>query len=271
MTLIITLIYILTAVFWLVLTAITGHSSSDAGLYFQLLLFIIPFLGALVGFANAKKWGGFSSALGKATNFIAAGTFFWSVGMLIWNYYIFISKVEVPYPSLADASFILSWPLWAIGVIYLSKATGVKFALRSLMGKISLFVIPFIAIIGSYYTLVVVARGGVLELDGSSGWKLFFDLFYPIGTAVIMAIALTFFALSVNFLGGKYKVPIIVLVLAFIVNYLADFTFSLTTTYETYFNGHFVDFLFVTGMFLFALSLSLLRPASDISYSKVNP
>lgn len=258
----ITAIYLLAAVAWVFLTVTTGHSAHPFGLYFQIILFVIPFVGALVGFRNSRLWGGFKSALGKAVLFLSLGTFTWSIGMLAWNYYIFIAQVEVPYPSLADIAFILSWPLWALGVIYLSKATGVKFALRQAKGKALLVAVPLLAIAASYYLLVIVARGGVIELDGLNGWKLFFDLFYPIGTSVILAMALTFFSLSMDFLGGRYKNPIAILILAFLVNYLSDFTFSLTTTNETYFNGHFVDFLFFTAMYLFSLSLSMFKPPS---------
>ena len=260
MTTLITSVYLTSTLFWVVLTVYTGHSAHTAGLYLQIILFAVPFLGAVWGLRNGIHWGGFKSAVGRAVIFLSLGTLTWSLGMLAWNYYIFISKVEVPYPSLADAFFILSWPLWALGVIYLSKATGVKFALRSLRGKVSLFVIPLIAIVASYYMLIMVARGGVIELDTSSVLKVFFDLFYPIGTAIILAMSLTFFALSLEYLGGIYRKPIVILIIAFLVNYLSDFTFSLTTTKETYFNGHFVDFLFLTAMYLLATSLSMMSP-----------
>jgi len=246
--------------FWVYITVLTGHSDHPYGLYLQILLFLIPFVGSIVGLINARRWGGFKSAVGRAIVFLSLGTLTWSMGMLAWNYFIFIAQVEVPYPSWADAAFILSWPLWALGVISLSKATGVKFALREAKGKVLLVIVPILAIIASYYMLIWVARGGVIELDGSNGLKLFFDLFYPIGTAVILAMALTFFSLSMDFLGGRYKVPITILILAFVVNYLSDFTFSLTTTSGSYFNGHFVDFLFLTAMYLLALSLSMMSP-----------
>src|SRR3990167_4693892 len=147
MTKFVTTIYLITAVFWVLLTIKTGHTAHPAGLYFQIILFLIPFSGALFGLKNAKLWGGFNSAVGKSIIFLSLGTLTWSIGMLAWNYFIFIAKVEVPYPSWADAAFILSWPLWALGVVYLSKATGVKFALRSVKGKISLFIVPLIAIL----------------------------------------------------------------------------------------------------------------------------
>lgn len=270
MTTLISLIYAATALFWIGLTLQTGHTDSTAGLYLQILLFVVPFLGALVGFAHAMKWGGLKSAVGKGVFFISLGTLFWSLGMLMWNYYIFIAAVEIPYPSLADAFFILSWPFWAIGVLNLSKATGVRYALKAMGGKLMTVVIPVIAIAASYYLLVVVARGGVIELDPTSAWKVFFDLFYPIGSAVILALTLTFVSLSGSFLGGRYRTPIIILVCAFLVNYFADFLFSWTTTNETYFNGHFVDFLFVTAMYLFALSLSLFAPPAEVPQKQQN-
>jgi hypothetical protein len=263
----VTFLYLLTVVFWISFISATGYEAMYEGAIYNFLLkpFLIgmtalPILGGLFGLYRASEWGGLRSAVGKSMTLLSLGSIFWGLGMVLWNYYLFAGIEEIPYPSWADAAFILSWPMWALGVVFLSKATGVKFALRAAKGKVQLVLVPLIAIAASYYLLVVVARGGVWELDASNGFKLFFDLFYPIGTAIILAMALTFFSLSKDFLGGRYKAPITILIVAFIVNYLADFTFSYTTTYETYFNGHFVDFLFTTAMYLLVLSLSLMSP-----------
>lgn len=261
-----TLIYVVAAIFWVAVGRDPAHET--AGLYMQLFLFAVPFIGALVGFHNAKRWGGTRSSLGKAVGFVSGGVLAWSVGMLFWCYYIFVAQVEIPYPSLADAAFILSWPLWTIGIIFLSRATGVRFALREMRGKVLLAVVPIAAIALAYYLLVPVARGGVLELDTLDTWKLFFDLFYPIGSAVILALTLTFFSLSSAFLGGRYKRPIMILTLALLVNFCADIIFSYTTTSGTYYNGAFVDMLFVTGMYLFSLSLALMSPRVDAARGK---
>src|SRR3989344_4157385 len=188
------IIYLITVIFWLVLTLKTGHSTSRAGYYFQLFLFIVPLVGSFIGFINARLWGGFKSAVGRAITFLSLGTLTWAIGMLIWNYYIFLAKVEVPYPSLADLAFILSWPLWTIGFVQLFKATGAKFALRGNKGKMLFVAIPLVVIAVSYYLLIVIGRGGVIDWSGG-GLKLFFDLFYPIGDVVILAIALMLFSL----------------------------------------------------------------------------
>lgn len=269
MATVLTLVYAATFLFWAFFARNPEHAS--AGLYMQLLLFVIPFIGAIVGLRNARLWGGLKSSLGKAVGFVSAGVLAWSAGMLAWCYYIFILQVEIPYPSLADALFILSWPLWTIGVFWLSKATGVRFALKETRGKVLLVCVPLVALALAYYLLVVVARGGVLEFDTLNLPKLFFDLFYPIGSAVILALTLTFYSLSSAFLGGRYRTPITLLVLAFLGNFCADIMFSYTTTNETYFNGAFPDMLFATGMYLFGLSLALMAPRVSGSLASASP
>jgi len=249
--------YVLVTLYWI---GFASHTGSEAGLYFQVLLFTMPFIGALVGFKNASAWGGFTSAVGRAVLFISLGVLSWSIGMIIWNYYIFIAGIDVPYPSFVDVGYSLSYPLWALGVIAFSKATGVRFALREMRGKVLLITIPILAIAASYYLLVNVARGGSIAIDFSNALKVFFDFYYPIGSAIVLAITLTFVSLSNDFFGGKYKTPILILIAALIVQYVADFSFSYTTTNGTYFNGYFPDFLFMTAMFLFALSLALMSP-----------
>ena len=169
----------------------------------------------------------------------------------------FFTDIEVPYPSIADAVFILSWPLWTYGLLQIYKVAGIKYALRDRKGKIALIVIPLLIIAASYYLLFQVARGGQISWDNSLV-KLFFDLFYPIGDVVILTLVVLIYTLSRNFLGGMYKKPIIWLLGGFTLNYASDLIFSFTTTNETYFNGHVVDFLFITTMFVLSLGLSFL-------------
>lgn len=253
----ISIIYIIATAYWLLLTLATGHSAHQGGLYLQIFLFAAPLFGGLVGFRNARSWGGLKSAVGRAIIFLSLGMLTWAFGMLIWNYYIFFARVEVPYPSLADVGFALSVPLWAWGIAELSKATGVRFSLHRMGGKILFVVIPVLVTIISYYLLIEVARGGVIEWT-SDGLKLFFDLFYPVGDIIILSVAVMLPILSYNFLGGLYKYSIVIICLGFGTMYFADFLFSYTTTKGTYFNGHFVDFLFVTAMSILSFALSTL-------------
>jgi len=263
---IIIFLYVVTIIFWFLFVFFTKYSAVLEGWRFDYLLkpflvgmTIIPLIGGFAGIKNSLGWGSFKSVLGRAVLSISLGILTWSGGMVIWNYYLFFTTVEVPYPSLADAIFIFSWPLWIYGLFQIAKVIGVRFALRDLSGKRTLFFLSVVAVLLSVYFSFGLAR------DWSISWdegilKLFFDLFYPIGDVVILTLILPIYWLSRRFLGGIYRVPILLLLFGFILNYIGDVIFTLTTTTETYFNGHFSDFLYTTSMFILALGVSMLNP-----------
>jgi len=259
--LIITL-YVVTALFWVMFVVSTKYTGTLEGWKFDYLLkpfllgmTLLPLIGGIIGIKNAASWGGHKTVMGRSTLALGLGMIAWAGGMVIWNYYLFFTTVSVPYPSVADAIFVLSWPLWTYGILQLSKANGIKFALRK-MSK-AIFLIPLLVILVSIYLLVFMARGGITY---DNPIKLFFDLFYPLGDIVILSVtASVYFALR-KFLGGIYKTPTLILLFGFALNYFSDFLFSYTTTKGTYFNGHLADFLFTTTMFILSLGLSMITP-----------
>lgn len=250
--------YLLVAGYWLVLYAM-GVKFAMPNYIYQFVFGLIPLTGGLLGIKTAKKWGMLKSKVGRAVLFLSLGLITWGVGQMIWSYYTIFSQVETPYPSLADVGYVLSWPLWAIGMVNLSKATGAKFSLRRVKGKLMLLIIPLLASLASYYLLIVVARDN--KIDFTSGTlKLFFDFAYPLGDVVILTLALLIFGLSSEYLGGKFKLPILAIIIGFVLNYFTDFAFSYTTTATTYYNGHWVDLMFPTVMALLAAGVNSLDP-----------
>ena len=256
---VLTLVYV-ALVLWWVLMFLNGNSNESHNYMFAISFAIVPLLGGIFGFANSAKWGMLKSSLGKGLFFISLGLITWALGQIIFSYYNIFLNVEIPYPSVADASFILSWPLWGIGVFHLSRATGARYGLKSGAGKAILVLFPILIAVLSYYLLVVVARGGQFDFAGSSGLKVFFDLAYPIGDVVILTIATVIYGLSHDHLGGRFKTPIYLLLAGFILNYVADFSFSYTTTLGSFFSANWVDLLFMTAMFILGRSIVLIRP-----------
>lgn len=216
---------------------------------------LIALFGGLLGLRQSNRWGLFKSALGKALFFLSLGLITWSIGEFIWSYYNIFLEVEVPYPSWADASFILSWPLWSIGTVFMSSATGAKFGLKTARGKLLLILIPILTFIVSYYLLITVARQGSLELAGGP-LKIFFDITYPLWDAIIITLALVIYGLSFKYLGGAFKWPVLIILAGFVINYFADFGFSYTTTINTHYNGNWVDLLFTTAMFVLSFGVN---------------
>lgn len=247
--------FFIALVIWWFTIQFSGITDTPFNLAFAFAYGLIPIIGGVFGLMESQKWGLLASKMGKALFFISLGLVTWGMGEMIWSYYNFILQVEVPYPSLADASFIVSWPLWTIGVLFMSFATGAKFGLRNVGGKVLLGLIPLAAIFLSYYLLIAVARQGSFEIAGGPV-KIFFDLAYPIWDVVILTTALLVYGLSLDFLGGKFKWPVIVTLLGFGVNYFADFGFSYTTTVETFYNGSWVDLLFMSAMFILSFGVN---------------
>lgn len=250
--------FVLVAIWWLVLYLLNIKYNIHNYLY-QFGFGLIPLLGGLSGIVKSKKWGFLRSKVGSAVFFISSGLVSWGLGQMAWSFYNIVLKIEVPYPSLADVGYIGAVPLWAIGIVYLSKATGARFSLKKIHGKIFLFIIPLLASIISYYLLIVVTRGGSIDLNNEL-LKLFFDFAYPIGDLIILTLALLIYGLSFNYLGGRFKIPIMTLVAGFILMYLTDFSFSYVTTVETYYNGHWVDLLFPAVMAILAFGINNLDP-----------
>ncbi len=246
------------AILWL--AHITDSLSNN--LYGVLFLGFIPVFGGLYGLSIARRWGFLKSALGRATVFFSLGLISWGIGTYIFSgVYNFILNVPVPYPSIADVGYILSLPLWVAGMIQLSRATGARYSLRSSKGKALLLLIPTLIIGLSYYLLVTVARGGSLDLSLSDGaLKFFFDLAYPVGDVVILSIATVIYGLSYNYFGGVYKKAIYLILSGFALMYIADFSFSYTTTLDTFYPAGWVDLLFTTAVFVLSLGIMMLDP-----------
>ncbi len=234
--------------YWIVLY----FSNQTSGVYnylYSFLFSLIPLLGGITGMFLSKEWGGLKSHVGKAVFFISLGLFLWGSGSMVWSYYNFVVQVAAPYPSWADLGFAPSIFFYGLGAIYLSKATGAKFALKNTTAKIFAFVAPLLILIASYYTLVVVARGGVLVPPGESVLKTILDIGYPLGDFISLTVAIVVSGLSFKYLGGKYKLSVISIWLGLGVMYLADFIFSYTTTLGTFYNGNYGDLMLTFGLF----------------------
>jgi hypothetical protein len=256
-------IYYLFIVAYWIITFILGLKFSQANYYYQFFFGLIPLLGGVGGLINAQKWGGLKSGLGRAVFFLSLGLVTWGLGQMVWSYYVIFEHAEVPYPSFADLGYVISWPLWSIGMINLSKATGARFGLRRNWAKVLTVVLPLVILALTYYLLIIVARDGALfpEIDTSLVFiKTVLDVGYPLGDVVILTLALLVFGLSAGYLGGRYKFAIYALLAGFVVNYFTDFSFSYSTNAETYYNGHWVDLMFPTAMALLAFGVNALAP-----------
>ncbi|CAN5752815.1 hypothetical protein BH11PAT2_BH11PAT2_01830 [soil metagenome] len=223
---------------------------------YQFALGLIPLVGGILGLLKSIRWGGFKSSVGRALLFVSLGAIAWGFGQMFWSlYYNILTHVDIPYPSLSDVGYSLSFPFLALGLINLSKATGARFSFRHPAGKVFALFIIVAGIAAAYYLLIVVARGGTIDFS-EGGLKLFFDIVYPMGDLAIFLSSLLIYGLSFKYLGGGYKLATLSIISGLLVLFVGDFTFSYTTTVGTYYNGHWVDLILPTAWMMIVFGVN---------------
>lgn len=242
-------------VFWWVVIFRSGYVGRLDNYAWVVLLTVIPVVGGLYGLYLARFWGAFRSVFGRGVLFLALGLLGWSFGDFVWSYYNIFRQVEVPYPSVADFGFFSIVPFWFLGMTQIARASGARYALRTARGKILLVAIPILVFVLSYYLFLADKT-----IEQGDPLKVFFDIAYPLGDMFTASAAVLALLLTAGFLGGRMRVPILVLIVGFIVQYLADFSFSYTSTTGTYFNASWVDMLYLTSQFIVSFGVAMLVP-----------
>lgn len=255
---------LLLVVFWFVLH-IEGSKGGFYNYFYSFLFGLIPLIGGIVAIFRSHIWGGLRSAVGKAVFYIGLGIFLWGCGEMIWSYYNFFAGVAAPYPSLADIGFAPSIFFYGLGSMYLSNATGAKFAWRNKYAKMFVTIALILISAFSYYILVTVARNGIVIPAGESTLKTILDVAYPLGDFVALCLAVIISGLSFRYLGGKYKSDISSILLGLGVMFVADSIFSYTTTIGTYYNANFGDLLLTIGVFLLTFGVLGFYQVKDAS------
>ncbi len=241
-------------IFWDILY-LSGEKTGFYNYLYSFLFGLIPLFGGITAIIKSSVWGRFKSAIGKAVFFIGIGLFLWGVGETVWSYYNFFKGIAAPYPSIADLGFAPSIFFYGLGAVYLSKATGAKYGLKSKTAKAVVILAAVITSILSYYILIVIARGGILLPEGEGALKAILDIAYPFGDFLALAVAVIISGLSFKYFGGKYKIDIFSILAGLAVMFIGDSIFSYATTVGTYYNGNYGDLVLTVGLFLITFGI----------------
>lgn len=243
---------------WFTVVNIIGLRETVWSHIYSLLLAIVPGMGGCIGLYRMRQWGGYKSIIGKAVFFISMGLVAWSLGSWVWTYYNFFLGVEAPYPSWADIFYFQIYFFWGAGLLVLSNITSVESSGSNLKEKVIFFCIPIVMAIVTYFLLFLDLHGG--QLNYANLPKVFVDLYYPLGDVAVLTIIVLSSGATFNFLGERLKLPIMLLIIGFMINYIADFYLAYTTQIGTYYVGSTSDLLFTISMFILSLGLSNLHP-----------
>ena len=243
------ILYVIIVTWWFRINYTTISNPSEVHL-FGAVYSLIALFGAIEGFRVARKWGAWSSALGRSIIFFSLGLFGLWFGQFVWSYYNIIVKVEVPYPSLADIGFFSIIPFYALGGAHLGQATGARFVRKSTTGVITSLVVPLVILSVVYFVFLK-----EYSFDASAPLRSFLDFAYPFGEGITISIATIVFLLSYRILGGKMRTRILYILFALVFHFITEYTFLYRAAAGTYYNGGPVDLMYATSFFIMSIGL----------------
>lgn len=244
---IVILIFSLFTFFWILINYVTGYSVYRD--LFSDIYGISAGVGGIVGLVVAQKWGGLRSHFGRTVFLFSLGLILQFFGQLVYTYYYLFLHIPAPYPSLGDLGFFGSIPAYILAIYYLAKSLNIHPIKAPISEKILSLVMPLGLLLGSYYMFLSDYEFGTDLLT------TFLDFGYPFGQAIYISMALLVWMMSNKALGGVMKNKILLIFVALITQYIADFSFLYMLSNETWVAGGLNDYIYLVSYFLMSLSL----------------
>jgi hypothetical protein len=247
--LLIILIFVAFVAWWVSFQAVVENQALSVQ-WFGGTYGLIALIGSFVGFYGSHKWGGLRTIVGRALAFFSLGLLAQEAGQLIYTYYVYSAKIDIPYPSWGDVAYFGSVLLYIYAAILLTKATGVRFTLKNRTYKLIAVAVPVILLAISYFVLL-----HNHEYDTSKPLTVFLDFGYPMGQAIYISLALVAYFVSRKLLGGVMRSGFVLIILALFAQYIADFSFIYQSSRGTYLAGKYVDLLYLISYFVMAMAM----------------
>lgn len=237
-------------VWWVMLSVLWSGENITQNLTWGAIYQLMAWWGGIFGLVTSRSWGGIKSKMGRTILYFSIGLLLQGFGQSAFSFYNIIRHEEIPYPSIADIGYFSSVLFYIFGIISLARITGASFQLKALSNKVQAFIIPIAMLVISYFFFL-----GNYEFNWSSPLRVFLDFGYPLGEAFYVSIAILALLLSRNMLGGIMRIPLIILMIALIAQYIAEFNFLTQALNSTWTNGGYGDVLYLISYFVMTISL----------------
>jgi signal transduction histidine kinase len=175
---------------------------------------------------------------------IAASCLSWGLGEALWGYYDGVLLNPLPFPSLADVGYLAAIPLSVAALLCFrsfrdSLAVEVAAAVDALIVASSLFTVSWTLVLDTLY-----------DSSAQDAWTRTISLAYPIADIVLVTLAV-YVSLRARSLARR---SILLLTFGFVLNSLADSSFTYLTATGRYATGNPIDTLWLAGFILIALA-----------------
>ena len=175
------------------LVYLTGFGGGFDGLVGNFLYLFPSAIAALCGWYASRKYG-INNIHGKSTLFLTVGIAFLSLGEIHWVLFDFFLNID-PYPSIADAFYLLSYPFIFIGLFQEIKVARIDWTKKSILDSIL-----FLVVIGSaitYFNIIPAYNGEEPFINN------FVAILYGLGDLVILSAIIFIVNFMNKYQGGK--------------------------------------------------------------------
>jgi hypothetical protein len=245
------LLYALLTVWWIIIW-LGGTKTAQINNDFGFVYGGFSLWGALWGFRTARLWGGHKSLMGRAILSLAIGLLLQGFGQYsFWFINVFL-HIDIPYPGIPDIGYFGTIPFYIYAALMLVKASGASISLKLFRNQLHAIIIPLVLLVISY---ALILKNYTFDLNSPLTGLL--DFGYPLGQLTYTAIALVTYSVSRKILGGMMKRPISILIAAFFIQFVADYSFVYFK--DSFYPASFIDFIYLTAYFLMTLGIIQLR------------
>jgi hypothetical protein len=201
-------------------------------------------------FALREYWERLSNIFTRIWLYFVHGLIFWFLGELAWGTHILVFGVEIPYPSIADA-------FWLIGYIPLFLAlTSYLWLVRPAISKriLTLTIVTVFSIAVVYWLIFVIPT----VLSEADAVTRIVDVAYPSLTLLLFALSiLGLMVFSTTRLKGKLDEVWILLNAGVLMRVIAVSSFCYTTAQGIFCQGHPLELFYFIGYLLFTVAFYL--------------
>lgn len=229
----------------LLFTVLLGNNSTLMMYFGDIYPIFIDLLIVLTLFYATSRSFKYGKKVQMAWMFIAFAFIFYTVGDIVWTI-LEIGIQQAPFPSIADGFYLIYYPLFAIGIYYLSKFSFTK------TEKLKIFLDMGIIIISVGLILWTFLIFPTLSNDETSFANII-SVIYIVGDFLL------FFVLLRGIYSEYYEqfIPLLFLSLSTLVMIVTDIIFAYQTLQGTYLSGGLLDTGWIISFVLVGLAAFL--------------
>ncbi len=223
---------------------------------FKLLGLVVAFITAFMAFSRLES----GDPQRRPWLLMAVGLLFYAGGQSVLAFYQVFLNVRIPFPSVGDPLFVISYPLM-IAALFRFCVIAIRSGLP--LGKPLVFWGPAILVLilfaaGCYPLLAPIVGSGDPPVE------IALNIFYPVTSFVALAPCLVMLRTGLKFHGGRLLLVWLPMSLGFATVLTSDILFAYLVTVKIAWIEHLVDFLYISGYALIPIGTlsqsNLLKP-----------